>query len=360
MKILLISNLYPSAEFPSYGIFVKNVEIELKKFGFDFEMAVISGKASSSLDKIKKYLVFFSSVLFHIKKNDYDIIYVHYVKHSLIPFLLMNHLIEKPLVLNAHGSDVLEGGYLSVLIQKLVTPIIKRSDLMVVPSEYFQKLVIKKYGIENSKCFISPSGGVDTNVFCQGKKQNRNYMFTVGFLSRIDKGKGWNVLLKSVYFLKEKSNLRVLMVGSGSEEKQMKNMIKQLGLNEIVKTFSGQSHNKVPYFFNQMDIFVFPTTRAAESLGLVGLEAMACGIPVLGSNIGGLPGYIRDGVNGHLFEAGNSKQLAKYIELFMDMDASEFANFKRQAYETAKMYDSKRVASELAYRLKELGNPPEN
>lgn len=345
MKILLISNLYPSKEYPFYGTFVKNFEIQLSSKNFIFEKAVISGKASSKIAKIKKYLQFFKNVIHLVNKDDYDLIYVHYVSHSLLPLLFVRHLLKKPLVLNAHGSDVLVNSKLSLFIQKLVTPIIKKANLLVVPSKYFQEVVQQKFMIDKSKIFISPSGGIDTKLFRPLNYKKKNDVFTVGFLSRIDKGKGWDVLLKSMSLLKDKK-IRLLLVGSGSQENEMKEMIKQLGLNKIVELHGAQPHDKLPHYFNQMDIFAF-TTRLAESLGLVGLEAMACGVPVVGSNIGGLPSYIEDGVNGKLFESGNSTELARCIEEFMIMDKNKFDKYKNNALETSKKYDSQIISEKL-------------
>jgi glycosyltransferase involved in cell wall biosynthesis len=349
MKILLISNLYPSKEYPFFGTFVQNFEAQLSKKGFTFTKAVIRGKAKTKSEKIKKYLKFFKDVISAVKKDDYDIIYVHYIGHSLLPLLFVRHLIKKPLVLNAHGSDVLVISKLSLLIQKIVTPIIKQADLLVVPSVYFQNVVHEKFMIGKSNIFISPSGGIDTKLFSPQNTQKQKKKFTVGFVSRIDKGKGWDVLLQSMSMLKDK-NIRFLLVGSGSQDIQMRKMIERLELQNIVEVHEAQPHEKLPHYFNQMDIFAF-TTRLAESLGLVGIEAMTCGVPVVGSNAGGVPSYIKDGVNGKLFEVGDSIELAKCIEEFVEMDKAEFDKYKIQALETGKRYDSKVVANELSGKL---------
>lgn len=357
MQILLISNMYPSKDYPFYGIFVKNFENQLMKEGFKFEKAVIKGRGKTTTKKLKKYFQFFLDVFRYLKKDKYDLIYVHYVGHSLLPFLLFKRNISKPLVVNAHGSDILSDSKIGRIIQKMVTPIIKKSNMVVVPSDYFKSIIEKKFFIHGANIFISPSGGIDTNLFRpMSLEQHKN--FTIGFVSRIDRGKGWDILLEAVYLLKEKNlNFKVILIGSGEQNSAMLNTISKLGLKSEVEWLGAKHHDELPYYFNQMDIFVFPTTRLAESLGLVGLEAMACGVPVVGSNIGGLPSYISDGLNGKLFEAGNSKELAKCIEFFMKMDRDEFTKYKTQALETAKKYDSKIIAKQLAKKLKEVVIP---
>lgn len=351
MKILLISNMYPSNDHQFYGIFVKNFEKQLTQHGFEFKKAVIRGKGRSIVEKTKKYFQFFKDVVRLVKKGDYDIIYVHYIGHSLLPLLLVRHMLRKPLILNAHGADVFEISRFGLLIQKLVTPIIKSADLTVVPSNYFKCAIKEKFSIEPKKIFISPSAGVDTNIFKPNREKTKE-TFTVGFVSRIDKGKGWDIFLDSIYILKQHNcQLEVLMIGKGDEEKMLLEKIKKLSLSSIVNYVGAKPHDKLPHYFNQMDIFVFPTLLN-ESLGLVGLEAMACGIPVVGSNIGGLSGYIKDDVNGMLFEPGNSEELAKCIEEFMTMDVSRFQEYKVKALETGREYDSNVVANELAGKLR--------
>jgi len=114
----------------------------------------------------------------------------------------------------------------------------------------------------------------------------RNKLFTIGFVSRIDEGKGWDILLEAVYLLKQKNlTFKVLMVGSGAQDNAMLKKIEELQLGDIIEYVGAKPHNELPYYFNKMDIFVFPTTRFAESLGLIRLEAMACDIPIFGLDI---------------------------------------------------------------------------
>jgi hypothetical protein len=109
--------MYPSKDYPFYGIFVKNFENQLIAEGFEFEKAVIKGRGRTKLEKLKKYFQFFVDVfkaLLIFKKN------------SL-----------KPLVVNAHGSDLFPVKKIGHLIQKIITPIIKKADMVVVSLNNF-------------------------------------------------------------------------------------------------------------------------------------------------------------------------------------------------------------------------------
>lgn len=352
MKILLISNMYPSKQHPHYGPFVKNFKEQLENDGCFFKLAVIRGKETSKIGKIQQYILFFKEVITAIKKNEFDLIYVHYIGHSLLPLLLVKRYIRKPLVINAHGSDVFVNHKLGKYIQKLVTPIIKLSNLIVVPSQYFKHEVSQKFSIAPSEIFVSPSGGIDIDLFYPHNKTNYNDIFTIGYVSRIDEGKGWDVLLEGVSLLKNNRKFKVLIIGGGSQENLILEKINQLSLKNSVEYLGVKSHLELPKYFNMMDLFIFPS-RLTESLGLVGLEAMACGVPVLGSNIGGIPSYVNDD-NGKLLTPNNVSELREGILYFMDLNQVKFLQYKNNALKTSQAYNSKLVSQELLEKLETL------
>lgn len=357
MKILLISNMYPSKDYPSYGIFVKNFENQLIEENFKFEKAIIRGKNKNKLVKLIKYFIFFVDVFKAIHKNNFDLIYVHYIGHSLLPLLIIEKNIKKPLIINAHGTDIFSDSKIKIFIQKIVTPIIKKADMVIVPSRYFEDIMEKKFNISKNKIFISPSGGINRSIFRPLKTSIDNQIFTIGYVSRIDEGKGWDTLLSAISLLVNKNikNFKVILIGEGSQEKLLSKKIIELNLKDYVEYLGSIPHETLVNFYNQMNIFIFPT-KLAESLGLVGLEAMACGVPVIGSNIGGLKGYINSGYNGEFFVPSDIEELSEKINYFMNLDEAELNNYKRGALETVKEYDSKIVAKNLTYKLMEFKN----
>src|SRR5690606_38947865 len=119
-----------------------------------------------------------------------------------------------------------------------------------------------------------------------------------GYISRVDRGKGWETFIHALYELSNtfpSNDFRALVVGSGSELAELKKTVSLLKLDSTVDIRPPVIQRDLPLYYNQIEAFVFPTTLE-ESLGLVGLESMACGTPVIGSNIGGLKSYIDDGV----------------------------------------------------------------
>jgi len=358
-KILLISNMYPSKNDPTYGTFVHTFKIQMENEQFDMtQSALIRGSGKNAFEKIVKYIKFFKDVIILIRQNDYDLIYVHYIGHSLLPLLFVRNIIRKPLVLNAHGSDVLPTNRLKKYIQKLVTPIIKNANLIVVPSAYFQNIIHHKFQIEKNRIFISPSGGIDIDTFRPLDRKKNSSVFTIGYVSRIEEGKGWDILLKATKGLLKQGikNFKVLLIGGGSKQAELIEMIENMCLDRYVDYIGKVPHKELINHYNKMDIFAFTTTMS-ESLGLVGLEAMACGVPVIGSDIGGLPSYIQNGYNGELYEAGNIHQLETILKKFICMDKKELQQYSIHALETVRAYDSKLISKYLRDALKNMIQP---
>ena len=106
--------------------------------------------------------------------------------------------------------------------------------------------------------------------------------------------------------------------------------------------------------YNQLDLYVFPTYRAAESLGLTGIEAMSCGVPVIGCNIAGPATYIKDGYNGYFFPPGNGPALAEKISAYYALSPEIKEAFSLNALKTAGEYDQKNVTKYLIEKLQEL------
>lgn len=350
--MLLISNMYPSDQNPTYGIFIKNFETQMKKEGFSIDKCVIKGRGKNILEKMKKYMAFFQQTLHSIHRKDYDLIYVHYMNHSLLPLLWVNTF-NRPLVLNAHGSDVSPQSTIGKLFQRFTIPVIRKADRIVVPSEYFKSVVEKKFSLNEEKIFVSPSGGVNTKLFSH-KMYTPGAKMTIGYISRIDKNKGWHTFLLALKLLKEKTtyDFDSIIIGDGPEMELLKTSIERYDLSQNILILGAIEHNVLPIHYHKIDLFIFPTL--SESLGLVGLEALSCGIPVLGSDIPALREYIYPNTNGDLFEAGNPEDLFVKIENFINLDVEKKKKLSTEARKTALKYDADIVAHSLSTYLTQL------
>ncbi|HGV8438603.1 TPA: glycosyltransferase family 4 protein [Enterococcus faecium] len=351
--ILVVSNMYPSKEYPNYGVFVKNFYEQLSLS--EKTDIIYLHKTTNKVRKFINYLKFYGKIFSQYAFGKYEIVYVHYAGYNAPPILLAKMFNKSTkLIVNVHGSDVTPEKKLEEKTNFLTKYLVRKADLTVVPSSYFEEVVIEKYG-ENSPIWISPSAGIDFSLFNHQNKQVENEVFTIGYVSRIDKEKGWDTLLHAFKnLIPHNKNIRLIMVGDGAQNDEALALIKELGLETYVEKHNCLTQKELVNIYSSLDVFIFPSTRAGESLGLVGLEAMSCGTPVIGSNLGGIKTYVKDGENGFLIAPGNQKELEMAIENYRNLTVEEKKKFSQHAVETAKKYDSKKVNQQLIEKIKEV------
>ena len=287
--------------------------------------------------------------------NSHDLIYIHYANHSLLPFLILRRMSKKSIV-NFHGSDLFPDNLFKKFLKKITKGLIKDFKGVVVPSEYFKEEVVKQFGISEKKIFVSPSGGIDLSLFSstKNKRSNENEII-FGYVGRLDKGKGFELLIPLALKLKTQGfKFKFHVIGGGSLLELYKEQVKQQDLSLCFNFFGMQPQNKLPNFLRSMDVFIFPSYRKGESLGLVGVEAMACGVPVIGSNIGGIATYVKENYNGFLFEVGDVNSLIMKVLQFISLDDEERKYLSENAIFTAKEYDSQHVNENMIKYIKEI------
>ena len=348
-KILLVSNTYPSKKYKQYGSFIVKTEEVLKDHGFIVDRVVIT-KQDNILFKIIAYIRMNLLVILKGIFNNYDYIYAHYISHTgFAPVFIKKTSANIKIVFNAHGNDVVSDDDNNKNIKKSMK-YLKYAYKVVVPSEYYKDIMINDYKIKENKIFVYPSGGVDTEFFKkidkkEAKKKAKlsskyNY---IGYVSKLEKNKGYDVFLKAISILKDKKelkNYKYLVVGSGDEENKFIDMVKSLDLEDYLEIRNLVSQEELINIYNSLDVFVFPTYRKSESLGLVGLEAMACEVLVTTSNKYGPTSYLVDNKNGVFFEKENSEDLANKILKLLNLNQEETKKMKSRARETAIKYDS--------------------
>lgn len=155
---------------------------------------------------------------------------------------------------------------------------------------------LKKAGLKRDIDLIP--NGVDTNVF-KPLRKGGNEKFTILYVGRLSKEKGVDVLIKACQELNDYS---LILLGSGPEENKLKKLA--AGINS---EFIGErSQYKLPHYYSNADVVVVPSYK--EPFGFVTLEALSCGTPVIGSNMGGMRDVINERV-GILVRAGNVQEL---------------------------------------------------
>lgn len=353
-KILLVSNMYPSKKYPHYGVFVKNTYDILAKENKISKLVIT--KIDNKILKIFNYMIFYVLIVINGLFGRYNIIYSHFASHTGLPLIVLKKL--KPnanIIMNVHGNDVVFDNEYDKKYEKIVKKVLNISNTVIVPSIYFKKILIDNYKIDSNKIEIFPSGGVDCTIFkkidrdTSLKKINLEPKFKyIGYISRIEQDKGWDIFIDSINLLKnEFIDYKYVIVGTGKEYKIMLNKIVELKLDDLIFVRNFVSQDELKYYYNSFDIFCFPTHRKSESLGLVGLEAMACERIIVASDFGGPKTYVVNGENGFLFVPGDSIDLFHKIKQINNINDVEKEIIRKKARKKALLYDKNNISKTL-------------
>lgn len=350
-KVLVISNMYPDKRFPAYGTFVKRFCEQLEYLKIEYNMCVMR-KAASKPEKVCRYILFYGSAFVKCISGKYDTIYVHYASHSTPAVIFARKFKKFRLIVNVHGSDVAPESEKQEKMQKYTNKSLELADTVVVPSEYFKDYTIKKYKLPDTKVKIYPSAGIDTNFFRPYRSEEEysgiveKYKLTpgrryIGCVGRMTEGKGWKTFARSLKsIINQHSDVEIVMVGSGKDEADVNTLISEYGIEDYIKHFPLIDQAELAELYRVLDLFVFPTERESESLGLVALEAMASGTVVLASDFAAPSYYINDGINGFKFKVGDCENLRMKADIILNLSEAHRKKIVSETLKTAHEYDS--------------------
>jgi glycosyltransferase involved in cell wall biosynthesis len=343
-KILIITNMYPSKRYPHYGIFVKHTTEVLQSVGNKVDVSCI-GKKKGKISKVCAYLIFYLSTVCKIMFGNYDILYLHYVSHTAFPVLLTAKFKRVHIVANVHGNDVIAETKSDEKYFGMVRKLLAKASCVICPSSYFQESVMNNFSVSRNRTIVYPSGGVDTDFFIDMDRQDALKHFDldsgktyIGYVSRIEVNKGWDIFVKAgKRLISEDDNIRLIVVGDGAQTKEYERLIDELDIKEYVYKYDLLPQSEIRYIYNLLDVFVFPTYRRSESLGLVGLEAMSCkAITVLPDKYGPTS-YGVDNLNSFVFNSGDAESLVRAIKRALNSD--EKKSIAENARNTAIQYN---------------------
>jgi len=272
-----------------------------------------------------------------LKEYQPDLIHLH-VMHEITPSVLF--LLQKyPTVMTLHGAetflsklvlwnlksenfkhhmydkkDLNMAGKFTYLyfnsIQKFIYNIaLKNVDIFIAPSNYMQNI---------AKTDVSPIIYLPNFIeLRQFHELTNNYNLL--FVGRLEKIKGVEFLIQALTFIiKVFPQTTLTIIGDGRNKNDLFNLTKKLQLEKYIQFRGRVEHKDLDAYYEKASIAVLPSI-SVEAFGLVILEAMSAGRPVIGTNVGGIPEIIDDGVNGYLLEPQNPEQMAeKVIKLFSD------------------------------------------
>lgn len=342
--------MYPDETHPTKGVFVRNAEQQLIAAGLNVNRVVLRNTpANSRLTKLWAYLTFTMAAIARLMRNT-NPVYVHYVAHTGLPLILAHAFRAQTVIAHAHGGDVIAAPHESPLTQSvkhfLSSRVLSMAKTVIVPSQFLASRLTNDFGVPDDKIIIIPSGGVDTQVFRYRERQTKesNEYLRVGYVGRLDKGKGVDTLIHAIYA--SELPIKCTIAGTGSAHDSVLELITHLKLTDQISVLGSCEQDKLGEIYRNLDFLVFPS-ELKESLGLVGLEAMTCGTPVIDSRKGGMAEYVEPDVNGLAFIPGNAESLAVAMKEAFTVSLRACADMISNAHQTSRACDARHCAERL-------------
>lgn len=255
-----------------------------------------------------RHIYFFSTELHSALKKlkTDDVIHVHaYPNFPALAAALAKHINNKPLVFTPHyggyffrttGTSIIRSfakTYYNSIIGKFI---FAQADAVVALSKFEEELLHSKFKLKKEKIWHI-ANGVDIERFKEIKRNT--YSKALIYVGRMEKYKGLAFLLKT--FLKIQKffpDSQLIFVGKGPYKKDLISMVNNSGLQKSVKFYQDLPENRLLDIYFSSRIFVLPSQFEAVPIALI--EAMASGLPVIATSVGGIPEIIQSGRNGFL------------------------------------------------------------
>ena len=281
-----------------------------------------------------------------VKLYQIDLLHVHYaIPHAYAGYMAKQMLkdegIKIPMVTTLHGTDItLVGNH--PFYKPAVTFSINKSDVVTSVSQSLKDDTVRLFDLKNEIVvipnFIEIDESVKGNITCKRSVMAKSEERIITHISNFRKVKNIPDVVKVFYKIQEKIPAKLMMVGDGPEKIIAEELCEKLGIQDKV-IFFGNS-NEINQILSYSDLFLLPSET--ESFGLAALEAMACSVPVVSSNTGGLPEVNIEGVSGYLSNVGDVDDMARNALKILS-DESTLYSFKKNALETAKQFQIDKI-----------------
>ncbi|MGD6774998.1 MULTISPECIES: N-acetyl-alpha-D-glucosaminyl L-malate synthase BshA [Bacillaceae] len=290
------------------------------------------------------------------KREKLDLLHVHYaIPHAVCAYLAKKMTDDQlKIVTTLHGTDITVLGY-DPSLNDMIRFGIEGSDVVTAVSE---SLVQQTYDLlQPKKAIQTVYNFIDERVYSKKDTQDLKTQYGISddekvviHVSNFRKVKRVQDVVKSFHLIEKQVPSKLLLVGDGPEISVVCNLVKELGLKDKV-LFLGKQEN-LEDLYSISDLMLLLSEK--ESFGLVLLEAMACGVPSVGTKIGGIPEVIDDGVTGYLSDVGDVEDIAKNAVRILD-NAALHKEFAENAISRVKEhFSSQRIVEQYEDMYKQL------
>lgn len=298
-----------------------------------------------------------SKIVDVVHYQNLDILHVHYaIPHAAVAYMAKKILLAQgryiPVVTTLHGTDITLVGN-----NRAFAPVVEfsmnKSDGVTAVSKSLKEDTLALFKVDRDIRVIY--NFIDFERFRKTNKEHFKKIIApngeriVAHTSNFRKVKRVEDVVYIFQKIREKVPSKLLMIGDGPERQHCEQLCRKIGISEDVRFLGKQ--DAIEELLAICDLFVIPSE--SESFGLAALEAMACEVPVISSNSGGLPEVNVHGVTGFLSDAGNVAEMAAHaIELLQNEEM--LAQFRANALAQARRFDIENILPEYESYYREI------
>ena len=261
-------------------------------------------------------IIFWIRILFALKKIKPDIVHAQNLEMG-VGGILAKFFLKKPYVVYGRGTDVYSPWLFKNTISKII---IKNAGAVIALTEDMKQKMNKIY----KRDIIVIPNGLDILKFNNLLKENIRKLMKISndekiiiFVGRLHPVKGIEYLIKALELIRQKNaKTKLIIVGDGEEMERLEKLVKELNLTNNVMFVGRISNEDIPKYMTLSDVLVLPSLK--EGFPITLLEAMASGLPIIATNVGGVPEIIKNGENGFLVEPKNPEAIAEKVLLLFE------------------------------------------
>jgi glycosyltransferase involved in cell wall biosynthesis len=285
----------------------------------------------------------------YISDHRIEVLHCQLPRSILLGYLMKRRFPEIKYIIHEQG-DIFESRIHALLLRMFR----RRADAFLACSKATASMLTRRSHVDPGEITLLYNY-VDLGSFVpasassfQGRK--------IGFAGRIERRKGWREFIAAAVMMNYRMDVSFYLAGTGTEEKKLRQAIEKEA--EVPISFLGYVAD-MPAFYRDMDLLVIPSHF--EPMGMVALEAMACGVPVLAADVPGLNEVVKHKRNGWTYAGRSGSQLKKAIEEVLDSDPQEVRTIVDQGIKDARKYSLPEFSTRLRKfheSLKNAGHEP--
>jgi glycosyltransferase involved in cell wall biosynthesis len=326
----------------------------------DFEFVYIESQAED-FGKFGKMFLALNAVfrfIFNCLWKRPELVYVHLGSNASLyresVFIFLAKLLGKKTVVHFHAGDI-DNYYpfQSRIGQKFIRSALKSSDRQIAVSHESARQL---RDLTDSANISVIANAIDTSIFnsrdLTAKNKTDERTIRILFVGAVGKLKGERDLIKALAILREGKpniniNIKVSFLGYGAEN--LKEYCDEAGISEFIEHLGAVSLTERIGFYQNADIFVLPTY--AEAMPMSVIEAMAAGLAIIATKVGGIPELIEDAADGILFSPGDVETLAEKISLLLENENMRLSFGEKARRKARAQLDFKTYAEKLHAEL---------